>query len=121
MSVTAERLISPSIGNVERPKPSIMISNSVSEAFFAYVGVSDNELDKARAKAKLRKILRQAVEINPKIKPKYLSGRDGKKPVYFSHRKKPSIVYLGYKENDVRFFEKVIFYDKNGRPSFRQA
>ena len=121
MSLTAERLISPNVRNVERPKPSIMISNSVAEAFFSYAGVPDTELDRARAKAKLRKILRQTTEVNPKIKPKYLSGRDGKKPVYFSHRKKPSIVYLGYIENDVRFFEKVIFYDKNGRPSFRQT
>lgn len=121
MSVTAERLMMPRGRNVERSRPSIMISNNVSEAFFSYAGVPDTELDRARGKAKLRKILRQTTEVNPKIKPKYLSGRDGKKPVYFSHRAKPEIVYLGYKDGGVRFFEKVIFYDRNGRPSFRQA
>ena len=101
---------------VEHPRREVIFSSSVFQAFLGYAHMEPGE----EAMSKLRKILKRTREVTPKNTPNHLKCQKGVKPAYFAHPSKPEIVYMGWEVEGVRHISKVIIYDKEGRPSYKQ-
>ncbi|MBP6044684.1 hypothetical protein KBC14_03030 [Candidatus Woesebacteria bacterium] len=95
----------------------VVCSSNVMNSFLGYAHMTPGP----EADAKLRKILKKTRGVSPHDVPKHLKTRKGVQPQFFAHPFKPGIVYMGWEERGVRYFDKVIIYDKEGRPGYRQS
>ncbi len=96
----------------ERPSVAITYSPVILALFMAYSATPEEQ-----ARKKLKKILKNTEQVDPKDKPDKVPGSKGKKTLFFSHRCKPDIVYMGTESEGIRDIIGVAIY-RNGRPKY---